>query len=142
MPGWLRVPALLAAALVSYEGAMAQATGQAAAPHVTELAGARDRPGLFTQRLVLPANFCGPIHVHDRELHGLVLRGVLRMGVADSAGGIDVREYPAGSFVVVPAGRLHVEGSAPETEIHLSGIGPVETVVKASPGAERCKPGR
>jgi hypothetical protein len=109
-------------------------------PLVTNLAGARDRPGLFTQRLLLPANWCGPVHLHDHDLHGLVLRGVLRMGFADSVGRLDVREYRAGSFVAVPAGRVHVEGSAVETEIHLSGIGPMVTTVLDSSTTPRCTP--
>lgn len=113
---------------------------QVPAPQVTDLAGARDRPGLFTQRLLLPANWCGSVHIHDHDLHGLVLRGILRMGFADSTGRLDVREYPAGSFVAVPAGRVHVEGSVGETEIHLSGIGPVVTTVVDSSKTPRCTP--
>ena len=117
----------------------AQDTGRAAAPRVQNLAGARDRPGLFTQRLFLPAHYCGPLHTHDGDLHGLVLRGVLQMGFEDSAGRIEVREYPVGSFVPVPAGRPHVEGSPVETEIHLSGIGPVRTTVVDSTRRNRCE---
>jgi hypothetical protein len=113
-------------------------TGATPAPRVTNLAGARDRPGLFAQRLLLPAHYCGPLHTHDRDLHGLVLRGVLRMGFADSTGKVEVRSYPAGNFVPVPAGRPHVEGSLAETEIHLSGIGPVRTTVVDSTTRQAC----
>jgi hypothetical protein len=74
-------------------------------------------------------------------LHGLVLRGILRIGFVDSTGQLDVREYPAGSFVPVPAGRVHIEGSAVVTEIHLSGIGPLVTTVEDSSGAHHCAPG-
>jgi hypothetical protein len=118
----------------------AQDSGQATAPRVTNLAGARDRPGLFSQRLLLPANYCGPLHIHDHDLHGLVLRGILLMGFVDSAGTLEVREYPAGSFVPVPAGRIHLEGSPVETEIHLSGIGPLVTTVVDSTTTLRCTP--
>jgi hypothetical protein len=117
----------------------AQESGQATAPRVTNLAGARDRPGLFTQRLLLPANYCSQLHTHDRDLHGLVLRGILLMGFLDSRGQVAVREYHAGSFVPVTAGRTHLEGSAVETEIHLSGIGPVVTTVVDST-KRRCHP--
>jgi hypothetical protein len=61
------------------------------------------------------------------------------MGFEDSAGRIEVREYPAGSFVPVPAGRRHVEGSPVETEVHLSGIGPVRTTVVDSTRRNRCE---
>ena len=136
----LRVLAVTIAVLGSaWSDADAQDRDQAAKPRVTELAGSRERPGLFTQRLILPPNFCGPVHVHDRELHGLVLRGLLRMAVADSAGVLQIHEYPVGSFVVVPAGRRHLEGSGAETEIHLSGIGPVRTVVDSA-APRRCTP--
>jgi quercetin dioxygenase-like cupin family protein len=118
----------------------AQEAARATGPQVTNLAGARDQPGLFTQRLLLPANYCGPLHIHDRELHGLVLRGILRMGFEDSMGRLEVREYPVGSFVVVPAGRRHVEGSPVETEIHLSGIGPLRTTIVDPATPDRCTP--
>jgi hypothetical protein len=116
----------------------AQDSGQARTPRVTNLEGARDRPGLFSQRLFLPANYCGSLHTHDHDLHGLVLRGILLMGFVDSAGTLEVREYPAGSFVPVPAGRVHLEGSPVDTEIHLSGIGPVVTTVVDSTRTWRC----
>jgi hypothetical protein len=119
-------------------GLDAQDSGQARAPRVTNLEGGRDRPGLFSQRLHLPANYCGPLHTHDHDLHGLVLRGILLMGVVDSAGTLEVREYPSGSFVPVPAGRVHLEGSPVETEIHLSGIGPLVTTVVDSTPTRRC----
>lgn len=118
----------------------AQVQKPAAAPRVTNLAGSRDRPGLFAQRLFLPAGFCGPIHTHDGDLHGLVLNGVLQMGFVDSAGRLDVREYPAGSFVPVPAGGRHVEGSPVDTEIHLTGVGPITTEVVDSTTPRRCTP--
>jgi quercetin dioxygenase-like cupin family protein len=110
------------------------------APRVTNLAGARDQPGLFTQRLFMPASFCSPIHIHDHDLHGLVLRGVLWMGFPDSSGEVHGREYGPGSFVPVPAGKRHVEGSPVETEIHLSGIGPLRTTVVDSIAPRRCPP--
>ena len=130
------------ASCVGWHAAAAQADSTPRPPRVTELAGSRSRPGLFTQRLLLPAGYCGPVHIHDQELHGLVLRGRLRLALADSAGGLSVREYPAGSFVVVPAGRRHVEGSGPETEIHLSGIGPLRTDVVERATPDRCRPRR
>jgi hypothetical protein len=117
----------------------AQESGRLTAPRVTNLAGDRDRPGLFTQRLLLPANYCGPLHTHDRDLHGLVLRGILLMGFADSSGRVVVREYPTGSFVPVPAHKVHLEGSAAETEIHLSGTGPLVTTVVDST-KQSCRP--
>jgi ketosteroid isomerase-like protein len=113
--------------------------GEASAPRVTNLAGARDRAGLFAQRLLLPAQFCGPLHIHDRDLHGLVLRGILRMGLTDTTGNVEMRSYPAGSFVPVPAGKPHVEGSLGETEIHLTGIGPVRTIVVDSTTRQSCQ---
>jgi hypothetical protein len=125
----------------SLENGLAQDPNRSTTPQVTNLAGARDQPGLFTQRLRMPANFCSPVHVHNHDLHGLVLRGILWMGFPDSTGEFHVREYPPGSFVPVPAGQRHVEGSAVETEIHLSGIGPLRTTVVDSSPPLRCLPG-
>lgn len=140
--GSFTAPALAALVLVAACGARRIGPDKVSVPVVTELAGSRQRPGLFTQRLLLPAGYCGPVHTHDQDLHGLVLRGALRMGFMDSAGRFDVREYPAGSFVAVPAGRRHVEGSGPESEIHLSGLGPLHTAVVDSAIPTRCAPNR
>jgi hypothetical protein len=89
----------------SLENGLAQEPTRNAAPRVTNLAGARDGAGLFTQRLLLPANFRSPVHSHNYDLHGLVLRGILWMGFPDSTGELHVREYGPGSFVPVPAGQ-------------------------------------
>lgn len=138
----LRLHVLAAALLGTTAGSLAaQDSGRGPAPRVTNLAGARDRPGLFTQRLLLPASYCGPLHIHDHDLHGLVLTGILRMGFVDSAGRLDLRDHPAGSFVAVPANQAHVEASVGETEIHLSGIGPLVTTIVDTGGRQRCTPG-
>jgi hypothetical protein len=139
VPSALRALGLAVTLLGAAAGELgAQESGQVTAPRVTNLAGARDQPGLFTQRLLFPANYCGPLHIHDHDLHGLVLRGILLMGFFDSAGTLEVRQYPAGSFVPVPSGRVHFEGSPVETEIHLSGIGPLITTVVDSTTTRRC----
>jgi hypothetical protein len=70
-----------------------------------------------------------------------VLRGILWMGFPDSSGDLHAREYGPGSFVPVPAGQRHVEGSRVETEIHLSGIGPLRTTVVDSVTPRRCPSG-
>jgi hypothetical protein len=109
-------------------------------PRVIPLAGARDRSGLFAQRLILPPGYCSALHTHNGELHGLVMRGTLRLGVADSTGKLTVREYPEGSFIPVPAARAHVEGSGTgqETEIYVTGVGPIQTNMVDSAKASRC----
>lgn len=107
-------------------------------PRIVPLAGARDQAGLFAQRLVLPPDYCSPVHTHDGELHGLILRGTLRLGIADSIGALEVRDYPAGSFVAVPAGRRHVEGARVKTEIYVTGVGPLGMTVVDSAGPNRC----
>lgn len=136
---WLHCLSLVAALLGTSAGSgSAQEPGPGTTPRIRDLAGSRDRPGLFTQRLVIPPGFCSPVHTHDRDLHGLVLRGVLLMGLADSLGRLEVREFPPGSFVPVPAGQPHVEGSLVETEIHLSGIGPLRTTAVDSARLSLC----
>jgi len=110
------------------------------APRVVPLAGARDQSGLFAQRLVLPPGYCSALHTHNGELHGLVMRGTLRLGVADSSGKLTVSEYSEGSFIPVPAGRAHVEGSlaGQETEIYVTGVGPIQTTIVDSAKPSRC----
>lgn len=110
------------------------------APHIVPLAGARDQSGLFAQRLILPPSYCSPLHTHNGELHGLVVRGTLRLGIADSSGKLTVSDYSEGSFIPVPADRAHVEGSraGQETEIYVTGIGPIQTTIVDSVKPSRC----
>lgn len=46
----------------SVETGLGQEPDRRTGPGVTNLAGGRDQPGLFTQRLVMPASFCSPVH--------------------------------------------------------------------------------
>lgn len=112
----------------------------ASGPRVVPLAGSRDQLGLFAQRLILPPGYCSAVHTHNGELHGLVTRGTLRLGMADSSGKLTVGEYPEGSFVPVPAGRAHAEGAkaGQETEIYVTGIGPIRTTIVDSAKATGC----
>jgi hypothetical protein len=135
----LRSRVILASVLLAAGACHARAQEAGAVPRYEPLAGSRDRPGLFTQRLTLPARSCGPVHIHNSDLHGLVLRGTLLFGIADTTGRIEVHAYPAGSFVPVAAGERHVEGSMEETEIHLSGIGPLQTTVLEPADPSRCE---
>jgi|SRR5215207_840120 len=143
MRAWLRGMCVLAAILGGgWKSGSAQQPNPRAAPRVTDLAGSRDLPGLFTQRLVMPAGFCSPVHIHNQDLHGLVMRGDLVMGLRDSTGRLRVREDPVGSFVAVPAGQPHLEGSRVETEVHISGIGPLRTTALDSATPAQCTPGK
>jgi hypothetical protein len=112
----------------------------ASGPRVVPLSGSRDQPGLFAQSLILPPGYCSAVHTHNGELHGLVRQGTLRLGVADSSGKLTFGEYPEGSFVPVPAGRAHVEGAsaAQETEIYVTGVGPIRTTIVDSAKIKRC----
>jgi ketosteroid isomerase-like protein len=69
-----------------------------------------------------------------------VLRGTLLRGIADSSSRPVVREYTAGDFIPIPAGRLHVEGASDEAEVYVTGIGPVQTVVRDSASPDACQP--
>jgi hypothetical protein len=68
------------------------------------------------------------------------MRGTLRLGIADSSGKLNVLEYPVGSFVPVPARRAHVEGAraGQETEIYVTGVGPIRTTIVDSTKGSRC----
>lgn len=117
-----------------------RAQGPGGGPHVATLAGARDKPGLFAQRVTFPTGSCGPLHTHDRELHGLVLRGTLLLGVSDSGAPPVVHAYTQGDFIPIPAGRVHVEGAADEAEVYVTGVGPVATAIRDSASSRACKP--
>jgi uncharacterized protein DUF4437 len=112
----------------------------ASAPRIVPLAGSRDQSGLFAQRLILPPGYCSPVHIHNGALHGLVMRGTLRLGMADSTGRLTVLEHPVGGFIPIPAGRAHMEGAmaGQETEIYVTGVGPIRTTIVDSAKPSRC----
>ena len=96
------------------------------------LAGPLDKSVLYTQRVRLaPGGMIMP-HTHPDTRYTTVLSGVLYVGVGENFDPAKATRYPAGSFVVMPAGKPHyVLAKKGEVVYQESGIGPTgASVVK------------
>jgi hypothetical protein len=92
------------------------------------LDGVRDKAGVsFTYAFYIPAGFWDGPHSHSADARVFVAKGVLRMGFGDAMNKARVIRYPAGSYVLVPAGATHFDGSDVDTVIYGVAVGPWST---------------
>lgn len=92
------------------------------------LEGTRDRAGEpFTYAFHIPAGFWDPAHSHSADARVLVVRGTLWLGYGEALDRAAMVAYPAGSFVLVPAGAWHFDGSDEDTLILGVALGPWST---------------
>ncbi len=82
------------------------------------LDGHRDIAGQsFSYAFALPAGGWDPPHSHSSTARIFVLKGVLKLGWGPNMDKANAIAFPAGSFVVVPAGAVHFDGADEETII-------------------------
>jgi len=92
------------------------------------LEGRRDVPRVaFTYAFFIPAGFWDPAHWHTADARVAVLRGTLFLGYSDVMERLHAHSYPAGSYVLVPAGARHFDGSDENTLIIGTAVGPWST---------------
>lgn len=79
----------------------------------------------FTFRLKFPPHFRMDVHTHRVAEHITVIAGTLHFGVGDTFDRANTSTYPAGSFVIVPAGMPMFSFTGPEGAIvQVHGVGP------------------
>ena len=92
------------------------------------LEGRRDRPGgAFSYAFFLPAGFWDPGHWHTADARVFVVSGTLYLGYGDVHDEAKLEAFPAGSYLVVPAGLRHFDGSHEDTLIIGMAAGPWST---------------
>jgi len=92
------------------------------------LEGARDAKGAaFSYAFFIPAGFRDPAHWHTADARVFVVRGTLLLGYGDHLEEARMEAFPAGSYVLVPAGARHFDGSDEDTLILGTAIGPWAT---------------
>jgi quercetin dioxygenase-like cupin family protein len=102
------------------------------------LEGVRDRPGVpFSYAFFIPAGGADAAHSHAATARVFVARGTLWLGYGDRLDRRKTRKYPAGSYLVVPAGARHFDGADVDTIIIGTATGPWSTdyVDKAAPAS-------
>ncbi len=92
------------------------------------LEGVRDLAGTaFSYAFAIPGGVWDSPHRHSATARVFVARGTLRIGYGPSADKSKAMSYPAGSYVVVPAGALHYDGADEDTVIIGTAVGPWST---------------
>jgi hypothetical protein len=82
------------------------------------------KPGLFTLRLQIPANYKIPAHWHPADEHVTVISGTFYMGMGDKLDESKAKPLAAGSFAHMPPKTNHFAFTRTEAVIQLHGMGP------------------
>jgi quercetin dioxygenase-like cupin family protein len=93
-----------------------------------QLIGDSSKPGPFVDRAKIPSGGRARAHTHPDTAMITVIAGTWYVGMGDKFDAAKLQPYPAGSFVVIPAGVPHFV-AAPEGEVvvQISGDGPFRT---------------
>lgn len=92
------------------------------------LEGDRATPGgTFTYAFAIPAGGWDGPHRHSTTARVFVAKGRLSLGYGDRPDRAKMRDYPAGSVLIVPAGAVHYDGAAVDTVIIGVASGPWST---------------
>jgi quercetin dioxygenase-like cupin family protein len=89
------------------------------------LEGEADKAVPFTYRVLLPAGFRFQPHRHAGDEHVTVLQGAWSFGIGDTFDASRLKSFPAGSFVIIPAGTPHFIAVQGETIVQVHGVGPI-----------------
>ena len=81
----------------------------------------------FSYAFSIPAGVWDSPHSHSATARVFVVRGMLRIGYGRVLRKEQTKAYPAGSYVIVPAGAVHFDGSDRDTIIIGVAIGPWST---------------
>ena len=96
------------------------ATGSELAP----VMGDPRQPGTFILRVRYPAGLKSMPHTHPNDTLVTVISGTLRYAEGTTFDETKFKDYPAGSFIVVPANVPHYEMASAPMEFQAYGTGP------------------
>lgn len=104
---------------------------EAAAPNGTKFAlleGERDKAGVgFSYAFAVPGGVWDGPHSHSATVKVFVAKGALRIGFGPVPDHGKAITYPAGSYLIVPAGAVHFDGADEDTVIIGAAVGPWTT---------------
>jgi hypothetical protein len=89
----------------------------------------------FSYAFFIPAGVWDGPHSHSQTARVFVARGTLWLGYGNRLDRSKARAFPAGSYVLVPAGAVHFDGSDRDTMIigTASGTWSTDYIDKAAP---------
>ena len=82
------------------------------------------KPGPFTMRLKLPANYKVPPHWHPAIEHVKVISGSFSMGLGEVFDEAKATKLPVGGFATMQIGTRHFALTKEGATVQLHGIGP------------------
>ena len=103
-------------------------TGPAKGSWAATLVGNPDKTGTAIVRVKMPDGYTNKPHYHVHDEYITVISGTVLFGTGDAVNEANAKAFPAGSFIMVPAGVHHwsmakgetieqVGGEAPQTNI-------------------------
>lgn len=94
----------------------------------TVLSGDPRKPGLYTIRLLVPANLRIESHVHRDERSAVVVSGHWSIGYGERFAASALKALPPGSFYTEPAEKPHFARTGAEpVVVYITGYGPTDT---------------
>ena len=94
----------------------------------SKLFGDSDRDGVWVDRVKIPGGKRVPAHTHPHDELATVIRGTWYVGVGERFDATKLKAYPAGTFVMIPAGVPHfVATRGGPVIVQLNGAGKWET---------------
>lgn len=92
---------------------------------IAVLHGSPNKPGLFTIRVKLPANFKLPVHSHPDERVRTIISGTYYSATGDKVDSSKLMAFPTGTFSYVPPKVWQfAETRDEEVVFQITGVGP------------------
>jgi quercetin dioxygenase-like cupin family protein len=94
------------------------------------LSGDPEKPGPFVIRIRQPAGGKIPPHWHPTDEHVTVVKGTLFLGMGEKVQKRAAREFPPGSYLLLPRKMAHFAwvGGKGEAIVQVHGTGPFQIV--------------
>jgi quercetin dioxygenase-like cupin family protein len=86
------------------------------------------KPGAFTLRAKLPANYRIPPHHHPEDERVTVISGAAKIGMGERFDEAKMTSLGAGGYFSMPKGHRHFLATTEETVIQLNGMGPWDVI--------------
>lgn len=88
------------------------------------IVGTREAGVAFSYVFFIPAGVWDAPHSHVAAAHLVVARGELRLGYGRELDRDAAEVFPAGRFLYVPAGAVHLDGAERDTVLLGTAVGP------------------
>ena len=102
----------------------APAQGVPPGAQIAVLCGNPSKKGPFAVRFKFPSGYALPTHSHPTDEYLTVISGKARMAFGPKADEAQAQPFPAGAFMILPAGAWHRLWADAETIIELHSTGP------------------